>query len=759
MNEDHLIQLAKELSIPVMQIAATAKLLEDGATVPFIARYRKEATGTLDEVAITAIRDGLERLKALDDRRESIKKSLSERNLLTDELSAAIAAAETLAKLEDIYQPFKPKRRTRATVAREKGLESLAAFIFENQSAACSEKAAEYISAGKDVPDVAAALAGARDIIAETISDDAPARQAMREYFEQNAVMSSKILTGKEEEGAKYRDYFNWSESAKTAPSHRILAVRRGEAEGFLIMRVIPEEAPAIEKLKQMYVKGNGEAAAQVALAVEDSYKRLLSPTTETYMRLELKKRADAEAIAVFASNLKELLMASPLGEKNVLAIDPGFRTGCKVVCLNRQGTLLYNDVIYPEQSALRQKEAADKILALCARFEIEAVAIGNGTAGRETEAFIRSLNLPASIPVVMVNESGASIYSAGEVAREEFPDKDITVRGAVSIGRRLMDPLAELVKIDPQSIGVGQYQHDVNQSMLKKSLDDVVISCVNSVGVEVNTASKQLLSYVSGLNSTTAANIVSYRNEHGPFKSRKELTNVRGLGAKGFEQAAGFLRIRDAENPLDASAVHPERYELVERIAADMGEDVKSLMRDSAARAKIKLEKYVGADIGLPTLKDIMQELGKPGRDPREKFEVFKFSDEVHSIDDLREGMRLPGIVTNVTAFGAFIDIGVHQDGLAHISELSDTFVKDPKDAVRPQQKVNAYVLEVDKARKRISLSLKTNPTKRVRSAGEIAGAGGRPGRDNRGGRGGYRGRSDGNFNSFGDAFSRIGK
>lgn len=759
MNEDHLIQLAKELSIPVMQIAATAKLLEDGATVPFIARYRKEATGTLDEVAITAIRDGLERLKALDDRRESIKKSLSERNLLTDELSAAIAAAETLAKLEDIYQPFKPKRRTRATVAREKGLESLAAFIFENQSAACSEKAAECISAEKDVPDVAAALAGARDIIAETISDDAPARQAMREYFEQNAVMSSKILTGKEEEGAKYRDYFNWSESAKTAPSHRILAVRRGEAEGFLIMRVIPEEAPAIEKLKQMYVKGNGEAAAQVALAVEDSYKRLLSPTTETYMRLELKKRADAEAIAVFASNLKELLMTSPLGEKNVLAIDPGFRTGCKVVCLNRQGALLYNDVIYPEQSALRQKEAADKILALCARFEIEAVAIGNGTAGRETEAFIRSLNLPASIPVVMVNESGASIYSAGEVAREEFPDKDITVRGAVSIGRRLMDPLAELVKIDPQSIGVGQYQHDVNQSMLKKSLDDVVISCVNSVGVEVNTASKQLLSYVSGLNSTTAANIVSYRNEHGPFKSRKELTNVRGLGAKGFEQAAGFLRIRDAENPLDASAVHPERYELVERIAADMGEDVKSLMRDSAARAKIKLEKYVGADIGLPTLKDIMQELGKPGRDPREKFEVFKFSDEVHSIDDLREGMRLPGIVTNVTAFGAFIDIGVHQDGLAHISELSDTFVKDPKDAVRPQQKVNAYVLEVDKARKRISLSLKTNPTKRVRSAGEIAGAGGRPGRDNRGGRGGYRGRSDGNFNSFGDAFSRIGK
>lgn len=765
MNEDHLILIAKELSIPVMQVAATAKLLEEGATVPFIARYRKEATGTLDEVAITAIRDGLERLKALDDRREAIKKSLSERNLLTDELSAALAAAETLAKLEDIYQPFKPKRRTRAIIAREKGLEPLANFIFENQSAACSDKAAEFVSAEKEVADVAAALAGARDIIAENISDAAEARQAMRDYFEKQSVMSSKVMTGKEEEAAKYRDYFDWKEPAKTAPSHRILAVRRGEAEGFLIMRVVPEDAPAVETLKKMYVNGSGEAGAQVAAAVEDSYKRLLSPATETYMRLELKKRADADAIAVFASNLKELLMASPLGQKNVLAIDPGFRTGCKVVCLNRQGDLLFNDVIYPEQSALRIKEASDKVLALCARFEIEAVAIGNGTAGRETESFIRSLHLPASIPVVMVNESGASIYSASEVAREEFPDKDITVRGAVSIGRRLMDPLAELVKIDPQSIGVGQYQHDVNQTMLKRSLDDVVVSCVNSVGVEVNTASKQLLSYVSGLNGTTAANIVAYRNEHGPFKSRKELMNVRGLGAKGFEQAAGFLRIRDAENPLDTSAVHPERYALVEKMAADMGEDVKSFMRDASARAKIRLENYVGGDIGLPTLKDIMQELGKPGRDPREKFEVFQFSDEVHTIDDLREGMRLPGIVTNVTAFGAFIDIGVHQDGLAHVSELADTFVKDPKDAVKPQQKVSAYVLEVDKARKRISLSLKSNPQKRVRTAGDVANFGkpSRP-RDNRGGgfggnRGGFNRRSDEGFNSFGDAFSKLGR
>lgn len=763
MNEEHLILIAKELSIPVLQVAATAKLLDEGATVPFIARYRKEATGTLDEVAITAIRDGLERLKALDDRREAIKKSLSERNLLTDELKSAIVAAETLAKLEDIYQPFKPKRRTRAIVARERGLAPLADFIFENQTADCLAKAAEFVAPEKEVADVAAALAGARDIIAENISDAAEARQAMREYFEKESLMSSKVMTGKEEEAAKYRDYFNWSEPAKTAPSHRILAVRRGEAEGFLIMRVLPEDAPAVETLKKMYVKGNGECAQQVALAVEDSYKRLLSPATETYMRLELKKRADADAIAVFAANLKELLMASALGQKNVLAIDPGFRTGCKTVCLNRQGDLLFHDVIFPEQSAMRVKEASDKVLALCARYQIEAIAIGNGTAGRETETFIRSLNLPASIPVVMVNESGASIYSASEVAREEFPDKDITVRGAVSIGRRLMDPLAELVKIDPQSIGVGQYQHDVNQTQLKRSLDDVVISCVNNVGVEVNTASKQLLSYVSGLNATTAANIVAYRNENGPFKSRKELTKVRGLGAKGFEQAAGFLRIRDAENPLDTSAVHPERYELVERMAADLGQDVKSLMRDASARSKIKLENYVGGDIGLPTLKDIMQELGKPGRDPREKFEVFQFSDEVRTIDDLREGMRLPGIVTNVTAFGAFIDIGVHQDGLAHVSELADTFVKDPKDAVRPQQKVSAYVLEVDKARKRISLSLKSNPTKRVRSAGEMAN-GGKPAHlrgGNFGGRSnkGFGRNSDTGFNSFGDAFSKFGK
>ena len=704
-------------------MAAAAKLLEEGATVPFIARYRKEATGSLDEVQIAAVRDELDRLKALDERRASIKKSLQERNLSTPELEAKLDAADTLSKLEDIYQPFKPKRRTKATIAKERGLEPLAKFITENPDGECSAEAEKFVDAAKEVPDAAAALAGARDIIAETVADDALARSSLREYFDKNAVLSSKVLAGKEEEGAKYRDYFNWSENAATAPSHRILAIRRGESEGFLIMRVIPDEDGAISILKKLFVKNMASGCGrEMSLAVEDSYRRLLSSTTETYMRLEIKKRADEEAVKIFANNLRELLMSSPLGRKNVLAIDPGFRTGCKVVCLNRQGDLLCNDVVYPEQSALRVKEAGDKILAYCKRYEIEAIAIGNGTAGRETEAFVRSLGLPASIAVVMVNESGASIYSASEVAREEFPDYDITVRGAVSIGRRLMDPLAELVKIDPQSIGVGQYQHDVNQTMLKRSLDDVVVSCVNSVGVEVNTASKQLLSYVSGLNSTTAANVVAYRNENGPFKTRKDLLKVRGLGAKSFEQAAGFLRINGGENPLDASAVHPERYTLVEKMAADIDSDVNTLLKDASARSRINLSNYVGGDIGMPTLKDIMQELGKPGRDPREKFEAFSFAEGIGKIEDLREGMRLPGIVTNVTAFGAFVDIGVHQDGLVHVSELSDRFVKDPNEVVKPQQRVNVYVLEVDVPRKRISLSMKSNPQKKVRSAGDMA-------------------------------------
>lgn len=749
MQPEHIISAAKALNIQVKQVEETAKLLEGGATVPFIARYRKEATGSLDEVQIAAIRDELERLALLDARRNAIKDSLKERNLLTDELQKSLDAAETMARLEDIYQPFKPKRRTRAMIARERGLEGLATFIMENQDAPCSGKAKEFIDAEREVPDENAALAGARDIIAELVADDADARSQLREYFEKNAVMTSKVMFGKEQEGAKYRDYFDMSEPASSAPSHRILAIRRGEAEGFLIMRVLPEELAAVNLLKNRFVKGSGECAKQLEAAIEDSYKRLLAPTTETYMRLELKKRADEEAVKIFASNLRELLMASPLGQKNVLAIDPGFRTGCKVVILNRQGALLANDVIYPEQGAFQRKEAGEKVLKYVRAFQIEAIAIGNGTASRETESFINSLGLPKSIPVVMVNESGASIYSASEVAREEFPNYDITVRGAVSIGRRLMDPLAELVKIDPQSIGVGQYQHDVNQTLLKRSLDDVVVSCVNSVGVEVNTASKQLLSYVSGLNATTAANIVAYRNENGAFKSRKDLLSVKGLGAKTFEQAAGFLRIRGGENPLDESAVHPERYKLVEQMAKDLNSDLASLLKSAELRSKIDLKKYLSDSVGMPTLKDILSELGKPGRDPREKFEVFSFAEGVHSIDDLQEGMRLPGIVTNVTAFGAFVDIGVHQDGLVHVSELSDSFVRDPNEVIKPQQKVNVCVLEVDKLRNRISLSMKSNPQKRVQSAGDMARGNGRQ-KSFGGNRGNFQKRqSGGGFNS----------
>lgn len=712
---DYISKLSAELSLEPHRVEAAAKLLSGGATVPFIARYRKEATGTLDEIQIAAIRDGLERYKALDERRESIKSSLKERNLLSGDIEKALDAADTLARLEDIYQPFKPKRRTRATIARERGLENLAAFIFENQDSDFSLEAEKFIDADKEVPDAETALSGARDIIAEMVGDNPDARCAMREYFEKEAILTSKVISGKEEEGSKYRDYFDWSQPAKDAPSHRILAIRRGESEGFLIMRVLPDGDGAVSLLKKMFVKSSAPCGLQVAAAVEDSYKRLLLPTTETYMRLEMKKRADDEAVKIFAGNVRELLMAAPLGQKRVMGIDPGFRTGCKVVCLDAQGALLFHDVIYIVQSDAKLNEAKDKILGLCARFEIEAIAIGNGTASRETEAFVRSLGLPNSMKIVMVNESGASIYSASDVAREEFPDQDITVRGAVSIGRRLMDPLAELVKIDPRSIGVGQYQHDVNQTLLKRSLDDTVISCVNSVGVEVNTASKQLLSYVSGLNSSVAANIIEYRTANGAFKTRKQLAEVRGLGAKTFEQSAGFLRIHGGENPLDASAVHPERYALVERMAKDMGTDVKTLMRDEKLRSRIDLKQYVSEDVGLPTLKDILRELGKPGRDPREKFEAFEFSNEVHSIEDLREGMRLPGVVTNVTAFGAFVDVGAHQDGLVHISELADTFVSDPNAVVKPGMRVSVYVLEVDVPRKRISLSMKSNPQKRV--------------------------------------------
>ena len=569
-----------------------------------------------------------------------------------------------------------------------------------------------YVSTEKGVADVNAALAGARDILAERVSDDANARAKLRELFWAEGVVKSKVLTDKQEAGAKFKDYFDWSEPVAKIPSHRLLAIRRGETEGFLMLRINPPEDSALLVLEPMFVTGRGPAAEQVRLAVQDSYKRLLGSAIEVELRMETKKRADVEAIRVFAENLRELLLASALGRKNVLAIDPGFRTGCKVVCLDRQGKLLHHDVVYPTASSVAEmREAADALLSMIRKYEIEAIAIGNGTAGRETEAFVKQLKLPASIPVVMVNESGASIYSASEVAREEFPTHDVTVRGSVSIGRRLMDPLAELVKLDPKSIGVGQYQHDVEQGALKRSLDDVVISCVNGVGVELNTASKQLLAYVSGLGPSLAASIVTHRNEHGPFKSRAELKTVARLGPKAFEQAAGFLRIRDGQHPLDASAVHPERYELVDAMAKDLNCSVSDLLRDAGLRQKIKLDKYVTETVGLPTLNDILSELAKPGRDPRQKFEVFSFQSGVEKMEDLKPGMKLPGIVTNVTAFGAFVDIGVHQDGLVHVSQLSDKFIKDPSEVVKVSQKVMVTVTEVDLPRKRIALSMKAAP------------------------------------------------
>ncbi len=727
----------------VFQVAATAQLFAEGATVPFIARYRKEATGELDEVQVTTIRDRMEQLRAIDERRASILSSLKDRNLLTPALEKAINAADSITVLEDIYLPFRPKKRTRATIAKEKGLEPLADLLFAQDPATDAIAAAhayvgkEYVADdGKNVTSQIAsieeAFAGARDIIAERVSDDKDARAKLRAVYQKDAVVSSKVMFGKENdpEAAKFKDYFEWSEALAKAPSHRVLAMRRGEKEMFLMMRVqLPDETTAYAEIQNLFVKDGarpaptpsagqvGAAAAaaqaktctdQVVLAVQDACKRLLGPAMETEMRLESKKRADEAAIKVFTDNLRDLLLSAPLGQRAVMAIDPGFRTGCKTVLLDRQGKLLHNDVIYPDRHA---EEAKEKLLGFVKFFKVEAVAIGNGTAGRETESFVRALGLPSEIPIVMVNESGASIYSASDVAREEFPDHDLTVRGAVSIGRRLMDPLAELVKLDPKSIGVGQYQHDVEQSALKRSLDDTVVSAVNGVGVELNTASKQLLSYVSGLNAATAAAIVARRNEKGPFASRADLKDVPRLGPKAFEQAAGFLRIRDSAHPLDSSAVHPERYPLVAKMATDIGATVEDVIRDGKLRAKIELENYVTTEVGLPTLTDIMSELAKPGRDPRQKFETFSFAEGVNKPEDLKPGMKLPGIVTNVTAFGAFVDIGVHQDGLIHVSQLSDTFVKDASTVVRPQQKVMVTVTEIDLARNRIALSLRSKP------------------------------------------------
>ena len=710
MNENHIRTIAHETNLSKAQIKATAELLEGGATVPFIARYRKEVTGSLDEVTVSRVRDRLEQLAELQKRRETVLKSLEDHGHLTDELKTAVDNAETLSELEDIYLPYRPKRRTRATAAREKGLEPLATLIFAQSGCRPIEEAGPYIDSEKQVLTTDDALAGARDIIAERVAEDAQARERMRTLFASRATLRSRVAAEKEEEGAKYRDYFEWEEPAATAPSHRILAMRRGEREDILNLTVAPPEDEALELLEKLFIKGDGEDSAQVLLAVHDSYKRLLSRAMETETRLSLKERADAEAIRVFTGNLRELLMASPLGAKRVLAIDPGYRTGGKVVCLDRQGQLLHHDTVYIIGSENRVQAAAETIRNLVKRFQIEALAVGNGTASRETESFLRNIGLPAQIPIVMVNESGASIYSASEVAREEFPDHDITVRGAVSIGRRLMDPLAELVKIDPKSIGVGQYQHDVDQNALKKALDDTVVSCVNGVGVDLNRASRELLTYVSGLGPALAQNIVAYRNANGPFQSRRQLNDVPRLGPKAFEQCAGFLRINGGLQPMDASAVHPESYPVVDAMAADLDCTVEDLIKDAALRRRIDLNRYVSETIGLPTLADILEELSKPGRDPRDPFETFAFAEGIADIKDLRTGMTLPGIVTNVTRFGAFVDIGVHQDGLVHISQLADRFVKDPAEIVKVNQKVGVTVLEVDLERRRIALSMKSN-------------------------------------------------
>ncbi|MGW8222054.1 MAG: Tex family protein [Syntrophobacteria bacterium] len=712
MNEKHIAKIAQELELGTQQVLATSALLEEGATIPFVARYRKEATGSLDEVALRTIRDRLHQLQELDKRREAILKSLDERELLTDELREKILSAETLAVVEDIYLPYRPKRRTRATVAREKGLEPLAQKIFAQEETTDPNQEAEaFLDPEKGVEVVEDALAGARDLVAEWVSEDQVARAKMRTLYTQKALFHAKVVPGKETEGRKYRDYFDWQEEAAKAPSHRILAMRRGEKENFLTVRVYPPEDEALALLETLFVRGDCAAAQQVKAAVRDSYKRLLSPSMETEIRLATKERADAEAINVFADNLRQLLLAPPLGQKNILAIDPGYRTGCKVICQDRQGKLLHAKTVYPFTSEKSKREALATLGELCKRYQAEAIAVGNGTGGREMEALVKTLNLADHIPIVMVNESGASVYSASAAAREEFPDLDVAVRGAVSIGRRLMDPLAELVKIDPKSIGVGQYQHDVDQQALKKRLDDIVISCVNAVGVEVNTASEQLLTYVSGLGPQLAKNIFNHRNEHGPFRCRADLKNVHRLGPKAFQQAAGFLRIRNGKNPLDASAVHPESYSIVKAMAGDLGCSVEDLIHNEELRQRIDLSTYMTEKVGMPTLTDIIAELAKPGRDPRQEFEVFAFAEEVQTIDDLRPGMKLPGIITNVTAFGAFVDIGVKQDGLVHVSEMADRFVKNPREVVTVQQQVTVTILDVDLERNRISLSMKENP------------------------------------------------
>lgn len=711
MNKSNVSIIAKELAIQQSQVNTVINLLDEGASIPFISRYRKEMTGSLDELFIENISNRITSLREIDKRREAILASLEKLEKLTPELKKSIEEASSLTELEDIYLPYKPKRKTKATMAKERGLEPLATSIYRQSNINVYTEAAAYINEEKEVANEDDALQGARDIIAEWVNENRQVREVIRELFLNNGVISSKVLKSKEKEGQKYKDYFEWEESIKKTPSHRLLAMRRGEKEMILSLDIKPDADSAIRLIESKVIVASNESANQIKLAILDCYKRLLKPSMETEIRLFSKTKADKEAIDVFSENLRKLLLAAPLGQKNVLAIDPGFRTGCKIVCLDKLGSLLYNSAIFPNEPQNRIAEAGEEIKSLCNKYNIEAIAIGNGTASRETENFVKNLELPEHILVVMVNESGASIYSASAIAREEFPDYDVTVRGAVSIGRRMTDPLAELVKLDPKSIGVGQYQHDVDQNELKLGLDNVVMSCVNSVGVEVNTSSKELLSYVSGLGPQLAKSIVEYRNANGPFKNRKSLIKVSRLGDKAFEQAAGFLRIRNAKNPLDGSSVHPERYALVEKMSNDVGATVEELIKDATLRKKINLKSYITDSVGLPTLNDIMNELDKPGRDPRDKFEVFSFKEGVNEMNDLKVGMQLPGIVTNVTNFGAFVDIGVHQDGLVHVSHMSDSFVRNPAEVVSVQGKVMATVLEVDMARKRISLSLKSDP------------------------------------------------
>ena len=700
--------IARELHLAGEQVEATVGLLDDGATVPFIARYRKEHTGSLDEVAITSIRDRLSQLRELRDRREAILASLEKRSLLSEGLKKAVLAAESMAVLEDTYLPYRPRRRTRAAIARERGLESLALRLWGQGDFDVTTAADEYVNPQAGVDNAKEALSGARDIIAEWVSEDSTARRRIRELFWSQGTISATVTAGKDAAAAKYRDYFDWREPVASAPSHRILAMLRGEKESLLSVRIAPPVSSATAILERIFVRGETEAAQQIRQAIRDRYKPLLESALETEVRKAARVRAEDTAIGVFADNLRQLLLAPALGQQNTLALDPGFRSGCKLVCLDRQGHLLHHDTVYPLLGERGEEESARKILLLCRQYRIEAIAVGNGTAGRETQAFLKTLGLDPQIAVVMVNESGASVYSASEAARTEFPEQDITVRGAVSIGRRLMDPLAELVKIDPKSMGVGQYQHDVDQKALKQRLDDVVVSCVNQVGVELNTASRELLSYVSGLGPRLANAIVEYRNRNGPFASRDTLQKVPRLGPKAFEQAAGFLRITAGVQPLDASAVHPESYPVVEAIARDLGRPPDELLGDAAIGGQIDPSRYVSDRIGLPTLNDIVAELARPGRDPRQEFEPFDFAAGVHRIEDLTVGMKLPGVITNVTGFGAFVDVGVHQDGLVHISQLAEGFVSNPADVVKVQQRVWVTVLEVDLERKRIALSLK---------------------------------------------------